>query len=73
MPRNPDGEWRLAALMYGAKSIAYTMKERADNERTCRCGAFCISSISSTPRNATAHAKQIRQVVDNCTGKEGQT
>ncbi|MDH3615044.1 MAG: hypothetical protein OEQ90_01095 [Gammaproteobacteria bacterium] len=40
------------------------------NEKECRCGAFCIASISSTPRNAANHAKQIRRVVDNCTEKD---
>ena len=33
----------------------------------CRCGEFCISSIWSTPRNASNHAKQIRRLVNNCT------
>lgn len=37
------------------------------NDKECRCGEFCITSISSTPRNAGTHAKQIRRVVDNCT------
>jgi hypothetical protein len=37
-----------------------------DNERNCRCGEFCISSIWRTPRNAGNHARQIRRVVDHC-------
>jgi hypothetical protein len=37
------------------------------NDRECRGGNFCISSIWSTPKNAGNHAKQIRRVVDNCT------
>ncbi len=36
------------------------------NDKDCRCGQFCITSISGTPRNAGTHAKQIRKVVDNC-------
>jgi hypothetical protein len=36
------------------------------NDKTCRCGEFCISSIWSTPKNAGNHAKQILRVVDNC-------
>lgn len=36
------------------------------NSEDCRCGAFCRFSISSTPKNAGNHAKQIRRVVDNC-------
>ena len=37
------------------------------NDKECRCGIFCITSIWSTPKNAGNHAKQIRRVVDNCT------
>lgn len=37
-------------------------------DEDCRCGEFCIVSVWSTPRNAAAHAKQIRRVVDYCTG-----
>ncbi|NNE61476.1 MAG: hypothetical protein HKN35_11310 [Woeseia sp.] len=37
---------------------------------SCRCGTFCFTSIASTPRNAGNHAKQIRRVVDNCTGQK---
>ncbi len=40
------------------------------NDRSCRCGEFCISSIWSTPRNAMNHAKQIKRVIDNCTSIE---
>jgi hypothetical protein len=37
------------------------------NDQACRCGEFCLTSISSTPKNAGNHAKQLRRVVDNCT------
>ena len=37
------------------------------NDKECRNGKFCISSIWSTPRNSGNHGKQIRRVVDNCT------
>ena len=40
------------------------------NDKECRCGEFCVSSIWSTPKNATNHAKQIRRVVDNCTTRK---
>ena len=40
------------------------------NNQECRCGEFCISSVWSTPKNSTNHAKQIRRVVDNCTVQE---
>jgi len=38
------------------------------NDKDCRCGEFCITSIWSTPRNAANHAKQIRRVIDHCAG-----
>jgi hypothetical protein len=37
------------------------------NDKDCRCGVFCISSIWSIPKNPGNHARQIRRVVDNCT------
>ena len=37
------------------------------NDSECRCGEFCITSIWSTPRNASDHSRQLRRVVDNCT------
>ncbi len=37
------------------------------NSKDCRCGEFCITSISSTPHNSGGHAKKICRVVDNCT------
>jgi hypothetical protein len=36
------------------------------NNQNCRCGAFCIASIWSTPKNTGNHAKQIRRLIDNC-------
>lgn len=42
------------------------------NDKECRCGEFCISSIWSTPRSAEVHAKQIRRIVDKCVGKDDQ-
>lgn len=38
------------------------------NDDDCRGGAFCIASIWSTSRNPANHARQIRRVVDGCTG-----
>jgi hypothetical protein len=37
------------------------------NDKECRNGIFCISSIWSTPKNSGNHGKQIRKIVDNCT------
>jgi hypothetical protein len=36
------------------------------NDKECRCGLHCITSIWSTPKNAGNYAKAIRRVVDNC-------
>jgi hypothetical protein len=36
------------------------------NDKTCRCGLYCITSIWSTPKNAGNHANALRRVVDNC-------
>lgn len=35
----------------------------------CRCGEFCITSIWSTPRKPETHARQLKRVVDHCTGQ----
>jgi hypothetical protein len=46
------------------------------NDEACRCGEFCQVSIWSTPRNAEAHARQIRRAVDKCIhlgGGDGET
>ena len=40
------------------------------DDKTCRCGEFCIASIWSTPRNQGHHARQIRRVVDKCTSAQ---
>jgi hypothetical protein len=37
------------------------------NDAECRCGEFCITSVWSTPKNAEAHARKLKRVVDNCT------
>ena len=36
------------------------------NNKDCRCGEFCITSIWSTPKNPANHAKQLRRIVLNC-------
>lgn len=73
--RHPDKEVE-AALRYAEAhgwrievggSHAWGKMYCPANARECRCGAFCIASIWSTPRNASHHARQIRRVIDNCT------
>lgn len=40
-----------------------------NNDKECRLGTLCVSSIWSTPKNSGNHAKQIRRIVDNCTNR----
>lgn len=42
------------------------------NDKTCRCGEFCISCVLSTPRSEGNHARQIRRVVDGCANTTSQ-
>lgn len=42
------------------------------DDKECRCGVYCITSIWSTPKNPGNFAKQIYPVVDNCTTHEDQ-
>lgn len=40
------------------------------NDTQCRCGEFCVASIWSTPKSAGNHARQIRRIVDKCSGSQ---
>lgn len=72
--KHPNKEIQ-AALKY-AKQKGWRIQEGGSHawgrifcpykDSECRCGEFCITSIWSTPRNPTNHAKQICRVVDNC-------
>ncbi len=35
------------------------------NDADCRCGEFCLTSIWSTPRNPTNHAKHLLKTYTN--------
>jgi hypothetical protein len=56
--------WRVVS----ARGHAWARLYCPWNDADCRCGEFCVVSVWSTPRNAVAHARQIRRVVDGCTG-----
>jgi hypothetical protein len=43
------------------------------NLLTCRCGEFCLTCVWSTPKSPYHHARALRRVVDNCTGKGNPT
>ncbi len=76
-PKHPNKEVE-AALAY-AESYGWRVELRKGhawgrlycpyNDERCRCGEFCITSVWSTPRNPKAHARQIRRVVDGCSGQ----
>lgn len=36
------------------------------NDKECRCGEFCVSSVWSTPKSSGNHANAIRRIVGNC-------
>lgn len=42
------------------------------NNKECRCGEFCITSIWSTPKNTSNHAKQIKRVIDSCSARKNE-
>ncbi len=64
-----EGEgWRVK--VGGSSSHAWGTMYCPHNDPDCRCGEFCITSIWSSPRNPQNHAKQLRRVVDRCTGGE---
>ena len=56
--------WRVKDAKGHPHSIMYC----PHNDKDCRCGEFCITSVWSTPRSPEAHARQLRRVIDNCTG-----
>jgi hypothetical protein len=64
MPKTMAGASKSAAAMHGGRMYC------PYNDRECRCGEFCITSIWSTPRNAVSHARLLQRVVDNCTTRK---
>lgn len=78
MPRNSHPNKEVESALQYAESKGWRVEVGGghawgrmycpDNSKDCRCGEFCITSIWSTPKNPVNHAKQLRRVVDNCTG-----
>lgn len=74
--KHPNKEIR-GAIAHAVKQ-GWTVKEKGSSSHSwgqiycpnrdlnCRCGEFCITSIWSTPKNPSNHAKQIKRVVDKC-------
>ncbi len=60
-----DNNWQVKSG--GSHAHAWGKIYCPKNDKMCRGGEFCITSIWSTPKKPEVHAKQIRRVVDNCT------
>lgn len=60
--------WRIKPG--GSSAHAWGTMYCPHNSPDCRCGEFCITSIWSTPHSTQNHARQLRRVVDKCTGGE---
>jgi len=79
MPRKPHPKPDIEKALQYAEGQGWEIRKATGhawgvlycpyNDKECRCGEFCKSSISSTPKNIGNHAKQIRRVVDKCTSR----
>lgn len=56
--------WRFESS--GKSSHAWAIMKCPFNDKTCRCGSLCKSSVYGTPRSPENHARQIRRAVDGC-------
>jgi hypothetical protein len=80
MPRKPHAKQEIEDALRYAEACGWRVEVGGShawgkiycpyNDKECRCGEFCISSIWSTPKNAGTHAKQIKRVVDNCSTRK---
>lgn len=78
MPRKRHKEKEIEAALVYAEDNGWRIEMRSGHawgrmycpakDTQCRCGEFCVASIWSTPRNAVNHARQIRRIVNNCSG-----
>jgi len=78
MPRKKHPDKEVEKALQYAESAGWTIIEGGGhargklrcpfNSNDCRCGIHCTTSIWSTPQNPGNHARQIRRVVDNCSG-----
>jgi hypothetical protein len=59
--------WRVEPA--GPRGHAWGKMLCPHNDPECRCGEFCITSNWSTSRDSHNHARQIRRVVDGCSGR----
>ncbi|WP_321351159.1 hypothetical protein [Halopseudomonas oceani] len=79
MPRKKHPKKEIEEAVSYAESKGWTLRAAANsahawgmlycpsNDSNCRCGEFCITSVSSTPRSPSNHARLIKRVVNNCT------
>jgi len=78
MPRSRHAKKEIEAVLVYAETHGWRIEPASGhawerlycphNDHECRCGEFCIISVWSTPKNPTNHARQLRRVVDHCTG-----
>lgn len=81
MPRKKHPKKEVEAALSYAEERGFTIEIGGShawgklycphNDKECRCGEFCITSIWSTPKNSVNHARQIKRVIDHCTHRSG--
>jgi hypothetical protein len=83
MPSGPSRRWHHAkkdvrkALRYAEQAGWTVLRSGSHRWGYAHCGVSgsdrCEITIFSTPRNATAHAKEIRRLVDRCPHRPKET
>lgn len=76
MTRNRHPNKEIEQAVRHAESKGWTFRDATGhawgvlrcprNDKACRCGTFCSTSVYSTPRNPEGHARRLRQAVDHC-------
>lgn len=61
--------WKIE-VHHKSKSHAWGVMKCHKNDTNCWNGIYCLTSIWSTPKNSTNHAKQLKQIVDKCIYKK---
>ena len=82
MPRNRHPNKEIEKALNYAEEKGWTIEKASghahsimkcpSNNKDCRCGEFCITSVWSTPRNPHAHARKIKSIVDKCVYPQNQ-
>jgi hypothetical protein len=48
------------------KGHAWGVMYCPNNDSECRCGIHCMTSIWSTPKSPSNHARQLKRIVEGC-------